>query len=168
LISKDAPDQQAYSLGADIPEGGKPKPDHELSSVIRLPDFLIFEDVKPASELQGDTQPIISTFETFDGLRLVFRTHKAADSALWSTVKIDAAEVWPGLAAFVEANKGKDTENGRIADQMTTAEELTVEIAKWTQQTATWAFKLTGYKSKRLTVDTAEMLEKPEPPKAAK
>jgi hypothetical protein len=169
LISKETPDQKAYSLGADIPEGGKPKPDHELSSVIRLPDFLIFEDVKPASELESDISPIVSTFETFDGLRFVFRTHKAADGALWSTIKVDTAEVWPGLATFVEANKGKDTENGRITNQMKTAEEqLTAEIAKWTKQTATWAFKLTGYKSKRLTVDTAEMLEKPEPAKAPK
>ena len=166
LIYKDTPDQAAYSLGADIPEGGKPKPDHELSSVIRLPDFLIFEDVKPASEIETDAPQIVGVYETFDGLRLTFRAHKEADGDFWTTVEVDTAEVSPGLAAFVEANKDQDAESGRIADQMKSTDDLTTEIAKWTQQTANWAFKLTGYKSKRLTVDTAEMLQKPEPPKA--
>ena len=159
-ISADAPDQEAYSLGAAIPEGGKPKPDHELSSVIRLPDFLVFEDVRPATEITGKPK-VVAVYETFDGLRVTLSATEEGE-ATWVTLTADTVERAPGLDAFVTEHKGKDTDSGRIADQMKSAEEIAEEAEAIAAGAEGWAYKLTDYKTGRLTVATADVVEKPE------
>lgn len=160
MISKDTPDQETYSLGATIPEGMQAKEDHELSPVARLSDFLILEAVRPASEVQMD-KPVVGVFETFDGLRLIYRAQEQADGKIWVEVSAEAAPRSPELDDFIAANKGQDSEVGRIADQFKTPEAVADEIAMWSRKTAGWAYKLTDYKTDRLTSTTADLIEAP-------
>lgn len=165
MISKDAPDQESYSLGATIPEGMQAKEDHELSPVARLSDFLILEEVRPASEVEMD-KPVVGVFETFDGLRLTYRAQEQADGETWVEVDAEAAPRAPELDDFVAANKGQDSETGRIADQFKTPEAVAEEIAMWSKKTSGWAYKLTDYKTDRLTSTTADLIEAPKEEKA--
>ncbi len=166
LIAKATPDMASYSLGAAIPEGMAPKPDHELASVVRLPDFLILDDVQPASQI-ALTKPVVTVFETFDGLRLTFRAEAQADGKIWTTIAAEAADRTPGLEAFIEAEKGKDSEEGRIADQMKSVEAVAAEIAAIAKNVDGWAYRLTDYKTKRLTATTEDLVETPPPPRPA-
>lgn len=166
IISKAAPDQEKYSLGAAMPEGAQPKPEHELSSVARISDFLIFEDVKPATEIEM-TDPVVGVYETFDGVRIIYRAQRQGDDKVWTTVTAEAGPRWDGLEAFVEAHKGEDTEAGRIADEMASPDAVVDEIAAISERTKGWAFRLTDYKVQRLTMKTEDLIELPEKPDAA-
>lgn len=163
VVSKARPDQEAYSLAAATPEGHTAKPDHELSTVARLTDFLIFDEVRPASEVTFE-QPVVGVFETFDGVRLTFRAEaQEPDDKIWVTVAADAGPRWYGLDDFVAENKGADSEAGRIADQFKSPEEIAEEIAAIAASTDGWAYKLTDYKTKRLTMTSADLTDPPEP-----
>jgi len=166
MVTAEKPDQQNYSLGASIPEGAKPKPNHELSAVIRLLDFLIFEDVRPASEVTSE--PVgVAVYETFDGLKVTIAAHpvEGADGKVehWAKVAVEAGERSADLDAFIEANKGQDTEAGRIAEQMKTPEEVAKEIERRGADVVGWAYKLTDYKTKRLLAKTEDLIELPKP-----
>jgi len=165
-VGKSAPDQEKYSLAADIPEGMTPKADSELSTVARVSDFLVLEDVWPATEAKMDS-PNVAVYETFDGLRLTYRAQAQSDGKVWVTVAAEAADRSPDLDAFVAANKGQDSESGRIADQFKTPEEIQAEIAEISKNVDGWAYKLTDYKIKRLTMKAAELIEKAEEPAEA-
>ncbi len=161
-IAKDTPDQENYTLGAVIPEGMQPKPAHELAAAARIGDFLIFEEVRPASQIKMNS-PVVGVYDTFDGVRLILGAQAQSDGETWVTVGVEAAPRWPGLDAFLEANKGKDSEAGRIADQFKTPDEVAAEIGEWTRKTKGWAYKLTDYKTKRLTTTIADLVEAPKP-----
>lgn len=165
-VGKPVPDQSTYALGAVIPEGYGAKPDHELSAIARIADFLVFEDVRPASEITLD-RPIVSVYETFDGVKLTFRAAEQADGNIWATVKAEAGPRWDGLDGFVEANKGQDNETGRIADQFKTAEDVAAEIAGINARVDGWAYKLTDYKADRLTVASLDVIDEVEKPAEA-
>lgn len=162
LVGKAAPDQPKYSLGAEIPEEAAAKPDHELSSVARVPDFLIFEDVRPASEVDM-TGAVTAIYETFDGLRLVLKAKQQADGEAWVTAELATVDRSPGLDAFIAEHQGKDSEAGRIADEFKTPDEVKAEAEKWAARTKGWAYRLTDYKTKRVMVKTADMVDLPEP-----
>lgn len=163
VVAKAAPDQEAYQLSATLPEGFTAKPDHELSAVARISDFLIFEAVQPADQAAFD-HPVVSIYETFDGLRLVFRAQEQGDGDIWATVVAEAGPRWQGLDAYLEAHKGKDSEPGRIADQFKTPEDIAAEIAEINKTADGWAYRLTDYKIKRLTVTSADVSDAPEKP----
>ena len=161
LVAKETPDQEKYSLGAAIPDGYKPKPDHELSAIARIPDFLILEGVKPAGEVDM-VGASTTLYETYDGIRMTFTSKKQADGKTWTTIAVTAAERWQGLDAFLEAYKGKDSEAGRIADEFKSPKDVAAEIKKWSAATDGWAYNLTDYKSKRLTARTPDVIAAPD------
>jgi hypothetical protein len=108
------------------------------------------------------TGAVETIYETFDGVRLVYRAKKLEDGKTWVTLNLEPAGRWAGLDAFLEANKGKDTESGRIADQFKTSEEVAAEIEKWSASASGWAYRLTDYKTKRLTARTPDVIAKPD------
>lgn len=163
LISKAAPAEEAYALAAALPEGWIAKESHELATVARVPDFLVFEAVRPAAEVVMD-RPVISVFETFDGLRLTFAAQEQPDGAIWTTITADAAPRTDGVDDFIAAEKGQDSEAGRIAEQLRTADEVAEEVARWSKAVGPWAYKLTEYKTKRLTSKALDLAEAPEIP----
>ncbi len=160
-ISKETPSQDKYNLSASIPAGFQPKADHELSSIARVPDFMVLEDVKPATDLKWD-HPVETIFETFDGLRLTFRSAVQKDGKVWSSVAAATTNRSLNLDDYIVANKAADTEAGRIAGQMKTPEELAEEVKLLASRLNGWAYRLTDYKAKRLTATSQEVIEKPE------
>jgi hypothetical protein len=160
-ISKETPSQDKYNLSASIPAGFQPKADHELSSIARVPDFMVLEDVKPATDLKWD-HPVETIFETFDGLRLTFRSAVQKDGKVWSSVAAATTNRSLNLDDYIVANKAADTEAGRIAGQMRTPEELAEEVERLAGRLNGWAYRLTDYKAKRLTATSQEVIEKPE------
>ncbi|MEK9903890.1 MAG: DUF4340 domain-containing protein [Rhodospirillales bacterium] len=160
-ISKETPSQDKYNLSASIPAGFQPKADHELSSIARVPDFMVLEDVKPATDLKWD-HPVETIFETFDGLRLTFRSAVQKDGKVWSSVAAATTNRSLNLDDYIVANKAADTEAGRIAGQMKTPEELAEEVKRLAGRLNGWAYRLTDYKAKRLTATSQEVIEKPE------
>jgi hypothetical protein len=161
VISKETPSQDKYNLSASIPAGFQPKADHELSSIARVPDFMVLEDVKPATDLKWD-HPVETIFETFDGLRLTFRSAVQKDGKVWSAVAAATTNRSLNLDDYIVANKAADTEAGRIAGQMKTSEELAEEVKLLASRLNGWAYRLTDYKAKRLTATSQEVIEKPE------
>lgn len=157
LVAKATPDQEKYSLGAAIPDGYQPKPDHELSAIARIPDFQILEDVRPASEVDM-TGAVTSLYETYDGLRILYRSKLQEDGKTWVTLTVEVADRWQGLDAFIEAHKGKDSEAGRIVAEFKAPEDVAAEIKKWSASTSGWAYRLTDYKTKRLTARTGDVV----------
>ena len=170
-IAKATPDQADYTLAAVAPDGMQPKASHELSTAARVTEFLILEKVLPAGDIDL-TNPTVSVYETFDGLRISFTSAKQADGKIWMTVTAGAAPRWDGLDIFMSELKGQDSETGRIADQFKTADAIAGEIASISSKTNGWAYLPTDYKADRITVTAADLFEKPAaatpPPEAAK
>jgi len=162
VIAKATPDQAEYTLAAAIPDGMRPKPSHELSTAARVTEFMILEKTIPAGDIKL-TKPIVSVYETFDGLRISFTSAKQADGKIWLTVNASAAPRWDGLDVFMSQYQGQDSEIGRIADQFKTADAIASEIAAISSKTNGWAYLPTDYKAGRITVSAADLLEADEP-----
>lgn len=162
VVAKATPDQAEYTLAAAIPDGMQPKASHDLSTAARVTEFLILEKVLPAGEI-ALISPIVSVYETFDGLRISFTSAKQADGKIWMTMTASAAPRWDGLDLFMSQYKGEDSETGRIADQFKTADAVATEIAAMSSKTNGWAYLPTEYKAGQITVTAADLLEAPKP-----
>ncbi len=151
-----ASENMAYA--SPVPEGWQPKPPHEMNNMASVPDFLIFQEVKPAGEIAWTADPVVSTYRTFDGLTLTM-TAVEQDGDVW--VKASAAESprADGLDTFIAENKGEDSTAGRIADEFRSPEEVAAEIATMNERLAPWAYQLTDYKSGKVTQRSADMLQ---------
>lgn len=166
VVAKATPDQAEYTLAAAVPDGMQPKASHELSTAARVTEFLILEKVLPAGDISLKN-PIVSVYETFDGIRISFTSAKQADGKIWTTVNASAAPRWDGLDIFMSQYKGEDSETGRIADQFKTADAVAAEIAAISSKTNGWAYLPTDYKASQITVTAADLLETPKPDAAA-
>lgn len=158
VISKATPDQPDYALAAVVPDGMQQKASHELATVARVGEFLILEQVLPAGDVVL-TNAVISVYETFDGLRLIFNSAKQADDKIWTTVTATAAPRSDGLDLFMTEFKGQDSESGRIADQLKTPDEIAAEIAAIKSHAEGWAYRPTDYKGGLITATADKVLE---------
>lgn len=164
------PDGDAFTverteLGAEdmayaspVPEGKEPKPANEMNNMANIPDFLIFEDVRPAAEIDWSADPIVSTYRTYDGLTLTVTAVKQ-DGQTWIKAAAQESPRVDGLDAFVEERKGQDSAAGRIADTIKTPADVTAEIEAANERLAPWAYRLTDYKSGKVTQRSADMLK---------
>jgi hypothetical protein len=141
-----------------VPPGLEPKPTHEMNNMAQIVDFLVMEDVRPAEELDWTAPDSIIWFETYDGLKIAV-TAKKEGKHTWFRVAAEEGEVREVLADFVAEFKGQDSMQGRIADQMKTAEEAAAEIASLNQRLAPWAFRFTEYKTGKAVERSADMLQ---------
>ena len=160
-ISKTTPDQSEYDLGVKIPAGFQAKANHEISNIARVPDFMILEDVKPAERLKWD-HSVETVYETFDGLRLKFYSAIQDDGKVWSKVLVEMGERSSDLETFINLKRDADTEEARIAQQMKTQNEVAEEAKLLDSRVNGWAYRLTDYKSKRLTATPQDVIDKPE------
>lgn len=158
LVSKDDPSGEAYTLETPVPEGRKVKAESELRALASITDFLILEDVRPASEVDFTTETIVDRFVTFDGMELVMEVVEQEDET-WVRLSAGEAERAEELDTFVEENKGKDSREGRIADQMKTPEEIGKEIASINERIEGWAYRVTDYKTGKLRTTIDDITE---------
>lgn len=144
--------------GSFVPPGLEPKPAHEMKNMAQIVDFLVMEDVRPADEVDWTSPDSIVWFETYDGLKIAI-TAKNEGKHTWFRVDVEEGVVHDELAGFVAKFKGKDSLEGRIADQMKTAEEAAAEIAMLNQRLAPWAFRFTEYKTGKAVARSTDMLQ---------
>ncbi len=144
--------------GSFVPPGLEPKPAHEMKNMAQIVDFLVMEDVRPADEIDWTSPDSIVWFETYDGLKIAI-TAKNEGKHTWFRVVAEEGVVHEDLAGFVAEFKGKDSLEGRIADQMNTAEEAEAEIAMLNQRLAPWAFRFTEYKTGKAVSHSSDMLQ---------
>lgn len=144
--------------GSFVPPGLEPKPAHEMKNMAQIVDFLVMEDVRPADEIDWTSPDSIVWFETYDGQKIAI-TAKNEGKHTWFRVVAEEGVVHEDLAGFVAEFKGKDSLEGRIADQMNTAEEAEAEIAMLNQRLAPWAFRFTEYKTGKAVSRSSDMLQ---------
>ena len=157
-LAKPQPGAGDFALQTPVPEGREPKAAHELSALAGIPDYLILEDVRPAAEVTAAAPAVTAEFRTYDGLRVATRAFEQ-DGNTW--VRVEAATVAPApeLAAWLEANKGKDTTEGRNAGQFKTAEDVAKEAEAINARVANWAYRLTDYKTGQLKSRTEQLTQ---------
>lgn len=153
-----ASEDMAYA--SPVPEGLEAKPVHEMNNMASVTDFLILEDVRPASEVDWTAGPVVSTYETYDGLNLTF-TAVRFEGKVWVRGQAEAVPLDERIAAFVEEHKGKDSAQGRMADEMKSADAVTAEIQEINERLSGWAYQLTDYKSGKVTQRSEDMLQAP-------
>lgn len=141
-----------------VPEGKEPKPAHELNNMANIPDFLIFDDVRPADEITGTADPVVSTYRTYDGLTLTL-TAVEQDGQTWVKGRAAESPRAEGVDAFVEEHKGKDSTAGRIADEFRSADAVAEEIAAMNEHLSPWAYSLTEYKSGKVIQRSVGLLQ---------
>jgi hypothetical protein len=156
----DRPDLGAEDMAyaSPMPEGKEPKPLHEMNNMASVTDFLIFEEVRPTSEITWTADPVVSSYRTYDGMTLTL-TAVEQDGQTWVKAAAAASPRAEGIDAFVEAEKGKDSVAGRIADQFKTPAEIVAEVEVLAERLAPWAYRLTDYKSGKVRQRSAEMLQ---------
>jgi hypothetical protein len=66
------------------------------------------------------------------------------------------------LETFINLKRDADTEEARIAQQMKTQDEVAKEAKLLDSRVNGWAYRLTDYKSKRLTATSQDVIDKPE------
>jgi hypothetical protein len=157
-IEKSEIDSEDMAYTSPVPEGREPKPVHEMNAMANIMDFLILEDVRPAAELDWSNPVVTSSYLTYDGLLIRMAAVKDGD-ATWFKLSAEPAEVDPRLAQFVADNKGKDSAQGRMADEMKSEEEVASEIAAITDRVGEWAYRLTEYKTGKATATPEDLLQ---------
>jgi len=152
-----ASEDMAYT-GLVVP-GMQAKPVHEMNAMANVTDFLIFEDVRPADEIDWKARPVVSTYTTYDGVRLVLTAVEDDDGRTWVTAEASSVPEHEWLADFVEENAGQDSMEGRLADTMLSAEDAAAEIKAINERVNGWAYRLTQYKTGKVTIRSSDMLE---------
>lgn len=138
--------------------GQEAKPANEMNNMAQIADFLVLEDVRPADELDWKTPNSILWFETYDGLKIAV-TAKHDGKHPWFRIVLGPTARHADLAAFLEEHSGKDSLEGRVAEQMKSAADAAAEIQTMNARLAPWAFRFTEYKSGKATQRSADMVQ---------
>lgn len=149
-------ENMAYA--SPTPEGQEPKPAHELNNMANIPDFLIFEDVQPADNVAWTADPVVSTYRTYDGLTLTL-TAVEHEGETWVKGTAATSPRADGIDEFVAEHEGEDSAAGRIADEFKSADAAAAEADAIAKHLAPWAYRLTAYKSGKVTQRSDGMLQ---------
>lgn len=120
----------------DMPADRREKSRYVTKNVVGALDFLLFEDVRPASELTFDANLGRAEFYTRDGLRVVveFAEDPRAKNRPWSRFKAEALDI--------------------------AEDEVKAEAVKINTATATWAYRLGDIRTDRMR-STLEAVTEP-------
>jgi hypothetical protein len=159
-VAKPDMGSEDMAYASPVPEGQEPKPVHEMNNMASVTDFLIFEEVLPAAEVDWTVPQIVSTYTTYDGILLTITAVKAGDKT-WVRAAATVSPRAEGIDAFIAEHKGKDSATGRIADQFIAADAVAGAVETINKRLGNWAYRLTDYKSGKVTQRSAEMLQAP-------
>jgi len=134
---------------------------YDVRSVAGVMDFLILDDVRPASEITLPEKPLAAVFTTYDGLRVDMKGAEK-DGSWWFVMHAAAADRDPKLDELLK-NKGKDSDVGRMADQIKTADAVAKEIEDFNARTKAWAYKVTDFKTMKLRATLADITDERKP-----
>ncbi|HVS09045.1 MAG TPA: DUF4340 domain-containing protein, partial [Planctomycetota bacterium] len=175
-VSRETPEQENFQV-QDMPEGGELQYPGVANVVGGALEWLNLEDVKPASEVDFEGQPVTtSEFTTFDGL--VVSAHTAEiDEKVWMklSARFDeslrqappevplppALEPPEGEEAAVEGEEGAPKPETQAIGKK--PEEVREEAQKLEDKLSSWAYVVPGYTASYFRKRVEDMLKQPEP-----
>lgn len=159
-VSKAGPEETAWVLKGPLPKGRKAKANHELSPLTSWLDFLIFDDVRPAGEVDFSKPLVSGRFETFDGL--VVEVHMVErDGTHWVALAASPGTADPRVAPLLDARRTMDADKleGSLQMALKTPGEAAAEIGKINDTAGGWAYKVTDYKTGKFRTRLAGVTE---------
>jgi len=165
VVAAVRPDMDAAEMEViDVPEGKVAKTPSGTATFLSALARLRFDDVKPADELEWDTNPITTTeFYTEHGLTILMESielPKEGDpdqKVVWARIRCAVApEQAPTLPQMDTEEMGpepapedaaEDVADAAEEDSAPTAAELATEAAEISAATAGWAYALPSWKT---------------------
>lgn len=159
-VFKAGPEETDWKLEEPLPEGRKAKANHELSPLTSWLDFLIFDDVRPAAEVDFSQPLVAGRFETFDGIAVEVRMVEQ-DDAYWVALAASPGTADPRVEPLLEARGTMDADKleGSLQMALKTPDEATEEIGKINATAGGWAYRVTGYKTGKFRTRLAGLTE---------
>jgi hypothetical protein len=150
-VFRDQPGAADFTL-ANVPKGKVATSAFDVNAVPGALEFVTFEDVRRASELDICAGTANARFKTFDGLVITVRT-AVRDSKFWARFEISAeaaAVAHAGAAGLLDAEAAKK------------------QAAEWQARVADWVYQIGDYQAKDLTRRLADLVREEEKAPAAK
>lgn len=159
-VSRAGPEETDWVLEEPLPEGRKAKPNHELSPLTSWLDFLIFDDVRPAAEVDFSKPLVAGRFETFDGVVVEVRMVEQDDD-YWVALAASPGAADPRVEPLLEARKTMDADKleGSLQMALKTPGEVAAEIGKINAVAGGWAYRVTDYKTDKFRTRLAQLTE---------
>lgn len=159
-VSKAGPEETAWTLREPLPEGRKAKAVHELSPLTSWLDFLIFDDVRPAAEVDFSKPLVSGRFETFDGLIVEVRM-AGQDDDYWVALAASPGTADPRVQPLLAARKTMDADKleGSLQLALKTPGEVSAEIGQINAAVGGWAYRVTDYKTDKFRTRLAQVTE---------
>ncbi len=159
-VSKAGPEETAWTLEEDPPEGRKAKATHELSPLTSWLDFLIFDDVRPAAEMDFSEPLVAGRFETFDGL-VVEVLMAAQDDDHWVALAASPGTPDPRVEPLLAARRTMEADKleGSLQMALKTPGEVADEIEEINATASGWAYRVTDYKTDKFRTRLAQVTE---------
>ena len=159
-VFKAGPEETDWKLEEPPPEGRKAKASHELSPLTSWLDFLIFDDVRPAAEVDFSTPLVSGRFVTFDGLTVEVKMAERDDD-YWVVLAASPGAADPRIRPLLDARKTMDADKleGSLQMALKTPGEVAAEIGKINATAGGWAYRVTDYKTDKFRTRLAQLTE---------
>ena len=159
-VSKAGPEETVWSLEEPPPEGQRAKASHELSPLTSWLDFLIFDDVRPAAEVDFSKPLVAGRFETFDGLVVEVKMARQ-DDEYWVALAAAPGAADPRVEALLDDRKTMDADKleGALQTALKPPDEVAAEIEEINATAGGWAYRVTGYKTDKFRTRLAGFTE---------
>ena len=159
-VSKAGPEETVWTLEEEPPKGHQAKAAHELSPLTSWLDFLIFDDVRPAAEVDFSEPLVAGRFETFDGL-VVEVLMVAQDGDHWVALAASPGTPDSRVEPLLAARKTMEAEKleGSLQMALKTPEEVADEIETINATAGGWAYRVTDYKTDKFRTRLAQVTE---------
>ena len=159
-VFKAGPEETVWMLEEPLPEGRKAKETHELSPLTSWLDFLIFDDVRPAGEVDFSKPLVSGRFETFDGLVVEVRMAER-DGDYWVALAAAPGTADPRVEPLLEARRTMDADKleGSLQMALRTPDEVAGELGQINAVAGGWAYRVTDYKTDKFRTRLAQLTE---------
>jgi hypothetical protein len=146
-----------------MPEGRELKYPAVTDQIGSALGYMTFENVKPASEVDFESQAVVTEYETWDGLRITAKVVKRDEKAYAKfecvydpALRVEPATVTPPPEGEVEA-EGETPPPAE--DPLATEEQVRAEAEQLTARLPQWAYELPGYRASSLEMRVEELLK---------
>ena len=159
-VSKAGPEETVWTLEEPLPEGRKAKANHELSPLTSWLDFLIFDDVRPAAEVDFSKPLVSGRFVTFDGLVVEVKM-AGQDDDRWVALAASPGTADPRVEPLLDARRTMEADKlqGSLQMALKTPDEVAAEIGEINAVADGWAYRVTDYKTDKFRTRLAELTE---------
>lgn len=166
-LVKSEPGQPNFAV-VNIPDGRALLSPSAGNSIAGALSGLRLEDVVPADEFEaGDAEPVVATYETFDGVRATATVWQVGDDryvalnverdpALVPETRVsEEAEEAPALEVALEETDSAEDGAASVVEQ--------AEVDEMQQSVSGWVYQIPSYKYSNLTKTMEDLLKPVEP-----